>query len=188
MAWYRGKTTALGHDGVMGTLRVALVGFMGCGKSTVGPVLARRLRFEFVDLDLDIQKTAGRTIPEIFEQDGESAFRALESECLARCARRSHLVVAPGGGVVIVQANRRLLRTHFHVVYLRARPTTLAERLRGEAEHRPLLRGHPLEDRIARLMGERGAFYDEVASQIVDVDGKSPEAIAEEISSGLKST
>ncbi|MDI9259884.1 shikimate kinase [Alicyclobacillus sendaiensis] len=171
----------------METLRVALVGFMGCGKSTVGPVLARRLGFEFVDLDLDIQETAGRTIPEIFEQDGEPAFRALESECLARCALRSRLVVAPGGGVVIVERNRRLLRSQFHVVYLRAKPTTLAERLRGEADHRPLLRGHPLEDRITRLLRERGAFYDEIASQIVDVDGKSPEAIAEEISSGLKS-
>ncbi|AEJ43632.1 Shikimate kinase [Alicyclobacillus acidocaldarius subsp. acidocaldarius Tc-4-1] len=164
------------------------MGFMGCGKSTVGPVLARRLGVDFVDLDLEIQQMAGRTIAEIFEQDGERAFRSLESECLARCARQSHLVVAPGGGVVTVQANRRLLRSHFHVAYLRARPATLAERLRGQAEHRPLLRGHPLEDRIARLMRERAAFYDEVASQIVDVDGKSPEAIAEEISSGLKST
>ncbi|WP_242549199.1 shikimate kinase [Alicyclobacillus mali (ex Roth et al. 2021)] len=168
--------------------RVALVGFMGCGKSTVGPVLARRLGYGFVDLDSDIQATAGRTIPEIFQLDGEAAFRALESACLARCAYQSRLVLAPGGGVVIAVENRRLLRNQFHVVYLRACPATIAERLRGEAEHRPLLRGHSLEERIERLMTERAAFYDEVASQIVDVDGKSPEAIAEEIACGLKST
>ncbi|WP_328702051.1 shikimate kinase [Alicyclobacillus fructus] len=178
----------LGRDGVMRDLRVALIGFMGCGKSTVGPVLAGLLGYEFIDLDLDIQRTAGRTIPEIFEQDGEQAFRVMEAECLARCAQLSEIVVAPGGGVVIAQENRRLLRGAFHAVYLRARPQTIAARLREEAEHRPLLRGHPLEERIRSLMSERSAFYDEVASQIVDVDGKSPETIAEEIACGLNST
>ncbi|WP_304459880.1 shikimate kinase [Alicyclobacillus sendaiensis] len=170
----------------MDTLRVALIGFMGCGKSTVGPVLARRLGYAFVDLDSDIQTVSGRTIQEIFKEDGESAFRALESERLSQYACASDIVVAPGGGVVIAEANRSILRRQFHVVYLRTKASTLADRLRSEAEHRPLLAGYPLEERIARLMSERSALYDEVASQIVDFDGKSPHSIAVEIAGGLE--
>ena len=99
--------------------RVVLVGFMGAGKSTVGPLVAQRLGWAFLDLDDDIEAVAGRTVPEIFARDGETAFRAAERAAAERAGRRERLVLATGGGAFTVPETRRVLQQGAMTVWLR---------------------------------------------------------------------
>ena len=120
---------------------VVLVGMMGTGKSAIAPLLGRHLGRPVVDLDERIEARTGTTIPELFEGAGEEAFRAAESAALAEVlAGAVPAVVAAGGGVVVAPANRALLARRAQVVWLRARPETLAARV-GGAEGRPLRGG-----------------------------------------------
>jgi shikimate kinase len=159
----------MGADGGRGQ-HVVLVGAMGVGKTTVGRRLARELQRPFADADEQLELRAGRTIPAIFRDDGEGAFRRLESEVLADLLGGPHpLVVAAGGGVVTRQENRALLGRRAFVVWLRASPKFLAAR--ADATHRPLLAGGP--DAIAtleRLIAARTPLYEEVADATVDVE------------------
>jgi shikimate kinase len=143
---------------------------MGVGKTTVGRRLARELQRPFADADEQLELRAGRTIPAIFRDDGEGAFRRLESEVLADLLGGPHpLVVAAGGGVVTRQENRALLGRRAFVVWLRASPEFLAAR--ADPTHRPLLAGGP--DAIAtleRLIAARTPLYEEVADVTVDVE------------------
>ncbi len=152
---------------------VWLVGMMGAGKSTVGPALARRLGLSFVDLDAEIERTSGRGIAEIFDAQGEAAFRALEAEALARVAG-TRRVVALGGGALTQPGVPERLAAAGTVVYLRAAPKTLLERI-GDPEGRPLLAGlGPPEilERISALLAEREPAY-AGAAIAVDTD-RSP--------------
>jgi shikimate kinase len=149
---------------------VVLVGAMGVGKTTVGRRLARELQRPFADADEQLELRAGRTIPVIFRDDGEQAFRRLESEVLADLlGRRDPLVVAAGGGVVTGPESRALLGRRAFVVWLRASPGFLAAR--ADPAHRPLLAGEP--DHAAtleRLIAARTPLYEEVADATVDVE------------------
>jgi len=159
---------------------VVLVGLMGVGKSAVGPELAERLDRPYADSDRDIEARTGRTVREIFEEDGEAAFRRLESEVLAEAlAEGRPAVVAAAGGVVLDPANRRLLRERAWAVWLRADPAVLATRV-GDSDHRPLLRDDP-EGTLRRLAAERAPLYAEVADLTVDVDARSAHEVVEEI-------
>ena len=156
--------------------RLVLVGMMGSGKSTIGTLLADRLGWAYRDSDADVETTTGRTVPEIFERDGEAAFRRAEAEVLARaCALRTPVVVSAAGGSVLASDNRRLLAGSGTVVWLRARPETNARRV-GDGAGRPLL-GHDPASAMARLFAERAPFYGEVADLVVDVDDLSPEEV-----------
>jgi len=158
-----------------------LIGMMGAGKSTVGPVLAQALERPFCDTDEAICERAGRTIPEIFERDGEPGFRALEREVI-EAAGADGAVVALGGGALTPPGMVECLRERGTLVYLRARPETLLERI-GDAEERPLLAGLGPDERRARLVGllaERAAAY-ETASLIVDVDEHDEQDVARRI-------
>ena len=163
------------------THHIVLVGMMGAGKSTVGQLLAERLGRRLVDSDDLVEARAGRTIREIFEGDGEPAFRTLETAALADAlAAGDPLVVAAGGGVPLAEANRGALRrSGARVVWLRGEPRLLAERaaLGGQ---RPLLDEDP-EAAIRRLLGEREEHYRQVAGATVDVDGRSPDEVVEAI-------
>lgn len=156
-----------------------LTGFMGSGKSSVGRVVARRLHCPFVDLDAEIVATAGCSINEIFARDGEPAFRELESRCLAEVLRRGCAVIATGGGVVIAEGNRTLMRSAGVVVNLRVSLVQVMERLRGNSD-RPLLAGADAANRAKLLMEERQHFYEDADIRI-DTDGKSVEDVAAEI-------
>lgn len=151
---------------------VVLVGAMGVGKTTVGRRLARELQRPFADADEQLELRAGRTIPAIFRDDGEEAFRRLESEVLADLLGRAHpLVVAAGGGVVTRSENRALLGRRAFVVWLRASAGFLAAR--AEPSHRPLLQGDSDSDAattLARLVAARAPLYEEVADATVDVE------------------
>jgi shikimate kinase len=149
---------------------VVLVGAMGVGKTTVGRRLARELQRPFADADEQLELRAGRTIPAVFRDDGEGAFRRLEYEVLADLLGRSHpLVVAAGGGVVTRPENRALLGRRAFVVWLRASSGFLAAR--ADPAHRPLLSGHPdPAATLERLIAARTPLYEEVADAAVDVE------------------
>jgi len=150
---------------------VALIGFMGCGKSTVGQALARRLDFEFVDTDRLIEAQAGRTIPEIFAQEGEAAFRARERAVVESLAARERLVIATGGGVGAQPDLLENLKRHALVVWLWASPETLWERCRQQT-HRPLLQVPDPLARIRELLAAREPVYRR-ADLLINIEGRA---------------
>jgi len=156
-----------------------LTGFMGSGKSSVGRILAERLGCPFVDLDATVVAEAGRSINDIFAQDGEKAFRSMESSCLERVLAGSRAVVATGGGVVVAEENRRKMRDRGVVVNLSVSLPQVMHRLQG-ATDRPLFSGVDAANSVKLLMDERKHFYDEADIRI-DTDGKSVEDVAAEI-------
>jgi shikimate kinase len=156
---------------------VYLVGMMGAGKTTVGRTLARRLKLRFVDSDQEIEARCGVKIPVIFEIEGEAGFRAREAQAIAEIAALEGIVLATGGGVVLAAENRRLLAEHGTVVYLRATPEHLYERVRQD-RNRPLLAtGDPLE-RLRALYRERDPLYREVADLVIDTGRQSVQVLA----------
>ena len=160
---------------------LVLVGLMGAGKSTVARLLGDRLGRRVIDTDHAIEQTAGRTVREIFRDDGESAFRALETEALlAALATAEPCVVAAGGGMVLREENRRAMReSGARVVWLAADPSVLLERVKA-GTHRPALDGDPAGT-LRRMHESREALYREVADLIVSVDGRSVGDVVEAI-------
>ena len=160
---------------------VVLVGLMGTGKTTVGKRVARELGREFHDSDADIESREGLTVREIFEARGESEFREIESALLERLLVSDvPLVLATGGGVVLAERNRRLLKGPHHVVWLRATVDTLDSRLRVTkgAGRRPLLDGD-LRERLETLSRDRSDLYRDVATSTIDVDGLDSERVCD---------
>ena len=158
---------------------ITLTGFMGSGKTTVGKVLADFLGCPFMDLDELIVKKAGKSIPDIFAQDGEAAFRQLEARILRQQVEKyaeSTVVLALGGGAVLAPASAALLHEKTVCIYLRATLDTLLGRLVGETAGRPLADAS-LADRLA----SREPIYEETAHVIIDTDGLSPDEVADEI-------
>ena len=155
-----------------GQSQVVLVGMPGCGKSTVGRALSRRLRLPFVDSDTVIERRIGGSIKEFFQQHGEAAFRDLEEQVIDELTCAAGSVLATGGGAVLRPANRKRLRERGTVFYLRASPDYLARRLRHDTR-RPLLQvANPLQ-RLRDLYSERDPLYRECAHFILDTRGLS---------------
>ena len=153
-----------------------LLGFMGAGKSTI----ARGLDPDFVDMDALLEERLGMPIARFFEEKGEAAFRQLEEEVLAYLLKTDQ-VVSTGGGVVISPRNRALLKQNPDNIYLKADFETLYQRIAADKDNqRPLFLNNSKED-LAAIFDERQAWYEEVASQIVDVSSLSPEEIIEEL-------
>ena len=167
---------------------VTLIGFMGCGKSSVGRELARLLCCPFMDLDEVIEGAEGRSIPEIFASDGEAAFRRMEAEHLQILLDIHNIsaVVALGGGTVMTEECAEMVREKTMCVYLRATVETLVRNLDGESENRPMLSNEePLNVRVAHLLALRSGTYEQTAHMVIDTDGKSVEEIALEIHRNL---
>ncbi|MBI4431172.1 MAG: shikimate kinase [Candidatus Omnitrophica bacterium] len=160
---------------------IYLVGMMGAGKSVTGRHLAELLGRRFIETDQLIEEGTKKTIQKIFEEMGEPAFRKLESGVLKDVSRCQGAVVSLGGGAVRDRENLELIKSTGRMIYLRSKPETLWNRVRGGKE-RPLLNVAAPFERIKTLLKERAAHYEE-ADMIVDTDGKSPEAVAEEIRS-----
>ena len=156
---------------------------MGSGKTTTGRSLAARLGWRFADLDSEIEKAAGRSVAKIFEDEGETAFRKRETEALRAILVHADapLVLALGGGTLMAEENRELVRRHCRCVWLKASPEALSDRLAREAEGRPLLAGQDLRTRVATLLASREATYREAADVAVDTDGVDPEEIVKRI-------
>ena len=153
-----------------------LLGFMGAGKSTI----ARGLDPDFVDMDAMLEERLGMSIARFFEEKGEVAFRQIEEEVLADLLKTNQ-VVSTGGGVVISQKNRALLKENSDNIYLKADFETLYQRISADKDNqRPLFLNNSKED-LAAIFDERQAWYEEVANKIVDVSSLSPEEIIEEL-------
>ena len=160
-------------------MMIALTGFMGSGKTTVGKVLADFLGCPFMDLDDLVVKKAGKSIPDIFAQDGEPAFRQLEAQVLRKTVEKyaeSTAVLALGGGAVLAPSSAALLHEKTVCIYLRATLDTLLARLAGETAGRPLADAS-LADRLAA----REPIYEKTAHVVIDTDGLSPDEVADEI-------
>lgn len=162
---------------------VVLVGFMGCGKSTVGPLLAKRIGAKFVDVDQYIVRQAGRTIPEIFATEGESGFRQRETEALREILALPPHVIAAGGGLIERAENRQMLRESARCVWLRVPIETLLARV-GDDANRPLLQNDPGFVRARKLYASREPLYAE-ADLHIDAS-RSPEQSVETIMAALR--
>jgi shikimate kinase len=163
--------------------RVVLIGPPGSGKSTVGPLVAARLGVGFRDTDDDVEVVAGRSIAEIFIDDGEAAFRELEAEAVAAALREHTGVLALGGGAPVNQHTRALLRDH-RVVFLDVGLADAISRV-GFNRDRPLLLESP-RLQLKRLLDERRPMYVEAAEVTVDTTGRSAEEIVEEVLSHVR--
>lgn len=167
--------------------RIALIGFMGCGKTRNGRRLARKMDWRFRDMDVAIEKTAGRSIPEIFENDGEEAFRKLETRVLENLAHSIETVVSCGGGVVTRPENRRLLQKHFLCIWLVASMDTIIARTTGS--DRPLLACDDPRAKAEALYQARRMMYVESADLVVSTESncqqEADEKIFEEIATAF---
>jgi shikimate kinase len=155
---------------------VYLVGMMGAGKTTVGRLLARRLKLRFLDSDHEIERRCGAAVPLIFDIEGEAGFRARESAVLAELAALEGVVLATGGGAVLAEENRRRLAATGAVVYLRAQPEDLYERVRQD-RNRPLLATADPLARLRALYLERDPLYRSIADLVVDTGRQSVQTL-----------
>lgn len=163
---------------------VFLVGLMGAGKTTVGRLLARRLKARFVDTDHELTASTGVSIPTIFEIEGEAGFRRREAEVIQRLSREENIVIATGGGAILDPENRRCLHERGKVVYLSAAPETLHERTRRDTA-RPLLQVGDRLSRLRELYQQRDPLYREVAHIIIEVGRTSATQVVRQIQAAL---
>lgn len=161
---------------------IILIGFMACGKSSVGRRLSQAIDLEFLDTDSLIEQKAGTSISDIFSTQGEPAFRTMETECLKELINREGgaFVLSVGGGLPIREENRRLLSQIGTVIYLRVTPDTVFMRVRND-KSRPLLQTTNPRGRIMDMMNARKQFYEDAADYVLEADNKSFEAIIDEI-------
>jgi len=143
---------------------------MGTGKTTVGRKVAKSLGFRFVDTDQMIVKRAGKPIPVIFEEDGEEAFRKIETDVLRECSEQSEQVISTGGGIVTIPQNREILSTAGYVVWLRATPESIYNRVKNN-RNRPLLRTKDPLATITALLEERSNLYNGCHDLVISTDG-----------------
>jgi len=158
---------------------IILVGFMGCGKTRVGRVLAKKLKLPFVDMDTRIVKKAGMPITDIFAQHGESYFRELETKVLVEAlASKRRTVISTGGGVPMQKSNQPLLKAAI-VVYIKAPVEVLMVRLVKDKK-RPILQGGDLRDKITTLLDERNPVYEQVSNmEVLTNDGTVDEVVGQ---------
>lgn len=151
---------------------IILVGFMGTGKSSAGRIVAERLGMDFIDMDDEIVRREGVTIPEIFRDRGEPAFRAIERAMVIELARKSNLVISTGGGIVLNPENIRDFAATGVVICLQAKPDTVLKRVEHDT-NRPLLAGGDKLQKISELLAKRQPLYDAIPLQI-PTEGHTP--------------
>ena len=159
---------------------IYLVGMMGAGKTTVGKLLARRLKLRFIDCDHEIEERCGVKIPLIFEIEGEPGFRNRESQVLAELTALDGVVLGTGGGAVLAEENRKRLCARGLVVYLRALPEDLYERVRHD-RNRPLIATADPLGRLREIYAERDPLYRSIADLTVETGAQGVQALARDL-------
>lgn len=159
---------------------IFFVGLMGAGKTTIGRLLAKHLGKNFYDTDHEIERRTGVRIPLIFEVEGEAGFRKREATMIEELAQMQDIILATGGGAVLLPQNRKNLKENGTVVYLRANVHELWQRTRND-KNRPLLQNDNPRERLEQLFAERDPLYRDVASVIIDTGGQPVNAIVHEI-------
>jgi len=165
-------------------MNLTLIGYRATGKTTLARLLAKRLGFEWIDADVEIERRAGKSIATIFAEDGEPAFRDLEAKVIADLCRRQRLVLAAGGGAPLREESRRAMRESGNVVWLTAQPETILLRMSADPtnpDRRPNLTDRGPLDEITQLLKQRDPIYRESADLEVDTEGKTPERLTAEI-------
>lgn len=160
---------------------IILIGFMGCGKSSVGIRLSYALKRTIIDTDKWIEKRQEMTISEIFASKGEAAFRQMETDCLKELIETEEgRIISTGGGLPVREENHAFLKELGRVYYLKVTPETVYERLKGDTT-RPLLQGDDPQTKIKQLLKGREPLYEKCADVIIEVSGKSFDEIIAEI-------
>lgn len=148
---------------------IALIGFMGSGKTTIGKLLAKALEMKFIDIDKEIVKIENRSITEIFEKDGENYFRDLERKIIAKESADNNIVISTGGGVIIDNNNIKSLKETSFVVYLNCSIDCIYERVKGK-KNRPLLNTENVYEKIVELYKKREMLYKISCDYSVEID------------------
>lgn len=164
---------------------IVLIGFMGCGKTTFGKKLSKKLRCGFIDTDRYIELKEGMSIPQIFAEKGEKVFRQIESQVCEEAAAKNGVVVATGGGIIKNPENMRLLKKNGVVVYLKATPEHIYRNI-GNDNGRPLLRGGDKMEKITSLLSERVPVYEKYADITVSVTGGTVNQVTDRIANSLE--
>lgn len=158
---------------------LALIGFMGAGKSSVGRMVAAQLNYDLIDTDELIERRAGKTISRIFAEDGEPAFREIEHQLVAEMAGWRKTIISTGGGLAASDANLASLKQHALVVCLWATPEAIYERVKNQA-HRPLLQSPDPLAKIRELLEQRTRFYKQ-ADVLVHTGTRSVREVAQQV-------
>ena len=164
---------------------IFLIGFMGCGKSTVAARLLKEYGMEVIEMDQELVERAGMTIPEMFSKYGESYFRDEETKLLTECSRKTRVVVSCGGGVVLREENVKIMKSSGVVVWLTAKPSTILQRI-GKDENRPLLEENKNVSAIQAMLEKRLPCYEKAADFVVETDGRDTLEICQEIIKKVK--
>lgn len=164
---------------------IVLIGFMGCGKSTIGSGLADRIGYRFVDCDTEITSMGDMSIPQIFETYGEAYFRDLETTCIRQIGKGTRQVIATGGGAVKRKENIQALQKQGILIYLEATPFHIYQNVKDD-QNRPLLQEGDKLAKIQSLLTEREHIYRQAADWVVSVTGRTVNEIQEEIIEKLK--
>ncbi|MCI8496040.1 MAG: shikimate kinase [Lachnospiraceae bacterium] len=164
---------------------IYLIGFMGTGKSTVSASLARLFGYEEIDTDIQIASQQNQSISEIFESQGELAFRDMETKLLQELAGEKHKIISCGGGMAMRKENVALMQQNGVVVLLTAKPETILSRVQQD-KGRPILQGNMNVAYICELLQQRSPFYQDAGEIVVATDDRTPEEIAEEIKKNIK--
>ena len=158
---------------------------MGAGKTTVGRLLARRLKRSFYDTDEEIERRCGVRVPVIFDIEGEAGFRTREKQMIEELCTLDKAVLATGGGAVLAEENRRIIAACGTVVYLHARPPQLWQRVRHD-RNRPLLATADPQKKLEALYSERDSLYREVADLVIDTGKQSVQTLAKDLLARLE--
>ena len=170
-------------------MKIILIGFMGVGKTSVGKQLARKLNFNFIDTDYEIERLTNKSIPDIFEQYGENYFRKLENSILEKFVKNEDIVMATGGGIITTKENwgimlmeLNILKNEEKVIFLDGSVETIINHVQNERNQRPLLKeSENLSKKIEELLSIRYEKYIEVSDILIDINGKNIDEVISQI-------
>ena len=163
-------------------MRIILIGFMGVGKTTIGKIIAKKLKLNFVDMDNYIEKREGKSISKIFEEYSEQHFRELESESLKDLIKSDNIVISTGGGIVTTKENSEILKKEKIVIFLDGNTQTILNHLSKEIDKRPLLsNSNNVEYTISNLLNERYEKYNSICDIKIDINEKNIEEVVSQI-------